>query len=355
MICSKCNSINEPDSVFCAQCGNKLKAPESQIIEVRVGKADDNDIVIKNRYISSYHCKFIIDGDNIKVFDLNSTNGVYVNGKKVSISVIDPKDKVNLSLHSQFDLKELDRFRKKEQISPQIIPIIPKPDKSVIRIGRSSANDIVLDNVKVSRFHAIIENIDGKWFIEDLDSLNHSFVNGKKIKRIQINLNDLITIGGIPFTLNSILNESKEIKGDVSISVKNLSFIVENKVIVDDISLTIFPGEFIGLIGPSGSGKTSLMLMMCGSVKPTYGEVYINSQSLFSNYDSFKGQIGYVPQDDIIHRELLVEESFYYTAKLRFNKTNTDEEINNQVNKVIDTLDLQEAKKTLIGTAEKQE
>lgn len=95
------------------------------------------------------------------------------------------------------------------------------------------------------------------------------------------------------------------------------------------------------------------MLMMNGIVKPTNGYVFINSQSIFSNFDSFKGQIGYVPQDDIIHRELKVKESLEYTAKLRINNY-TETEIEPQVNRIIKTLNLSDATDTLIGSPEKK-
>ncbi|MGB5894707.1 MAG: ATP-binding cassette domain-containing protein, partial [Ignavibacteriaceae bacterium] len=126
-----------------------------------------------------------------------------------------------------------------------------------------------------------------------------------------------------------------------------------DKLIVDNIGLTILPGEFVGLIGPSGAGKTTLMMMMNGVVKPSEGNVLINAQSLYSNFDSFKGQIGYVPQDDIIHRELKVQESFHYTGRLRLNN-NTNEEIKSQVDSILDTLGLEETRNTLIGSAEKK-
>ena len=92
---------------------------------------------------------------------------------------------------------------------------------------------------------------------------------------------------------------------------------------------------------------------MNGVVKPSEGDVFINSQSLYSNFDSFKGQIGYVPQDDIIHRELKVQESFKYTGKLRLDNY-SKEEIATQVDTVLDTLGLDDTRNTLIGSAEKK-
>ena len=60
-----------------------------------------------------------------------------------------------------------------------------------------------------------------------------------------------------------------------------------------------------------------------------------------------------MPQDDIIHRELKVQESFQYTGRLRLDN-NTKEENTSQVDNILDTLGLEETRDTLIGSAEKK-
>ncbi len=49
---------------------------------------------------------------------------------------------------------------------------------------------------------------------------------------------------------------------------------------VDDVSLTIEPGEFITLLGPSGSGKTTTLMMIAGFDHPTHGEIYIDGRPI---------------------------------------------------------------------------
>jgi len=77
-----------------------------------------------------------------------------------------------------------------------------KLDKPLLRIGRDPACDIFLDNAVVSTEHAVIK-IQGnaesgdrpEFFIEDLKSTNHTFVNGEKISRHKLKHNDMIRIG----------------------------------------------------------------------------------------------------------------------------------------------------------------
>ena len=331
-------------------------SPDKKIITV--GRAASCHIVLDNSNVSSNHAKFIIEADKVTLEDSNSTNGTFVNDEKITSRVVTKNDRIAFSRNYNFDWAKLEPYitmtpgdfptTTAERLKTQIAR-----EKQVINIGRTSDNDLVINNIKVSRKHAKLEKAGSDWFIEDLGSSNGTFINGKKVKKERVTQKDVITIGGVPINLERLFTGEKVIVGDIRISTNDLTFRVKDKVIVDSIGLTIMPGEFVGLIGPSGAGKTSLMMMMNGVVKPSGGDVFINSQSLYANFDSFKGQIGYVPQDDIIHRELKVQESFQYTGKLRLDN-NTDEEIFAQVDSVLTTLGLDETKNTLIGSAEKK-
>lgn len=321
-----------------------------------VGRSPQNDIVIDNKNVSSNHARFKILNNEITLEDIGSTNGTYVNGEKITSQKVTANDTITFSKNHTFDWKQLEELLKtdkpgKSEGTGRVHTKIK--DKDVINIGRSADNDLVINNIKVSRKHAKLEKSGSQWFVEDLGSSNGTFLNGKKVKRTKITPKDVLTIGGIPLNIEKLFAAKKEIKGDIQIAANNITFRVKDKLIVDEVGLTILPGEFVGLIGPSGAGKTSLMMMMNGVVRPSQGDVFINSQSLYSNFDSFKGQIGYVPQDDIIHRELKVQESFTYTGKLRL-ENYSDEEIAAQVDTVLDTLGIDDTRNTLIGSAEKK-
>jgi ABC-type multidrug transport system ATPase subunit len=325
---------------------------------ITAGRSSSCNIVINNPNVSSSHAKFIINDNTVTIIDIGSTNGTYVNDEKITSKIVTKESRITFSKNYVFDWKLIDPFIKlssgeisvqaEERLKTRIVQ-----EKNIITIGRTSDNDLVINNIKVSRKHARIEKKGDKWILEDLDSSNGTFINGKRIKSEGVSPNDVITIGGVPLNLERLFSDKKEISGDIQIAADNLTFRVKDKLIVDNIGLTILPGEFVGLIGPSGAGKTTLMMMMNGVVKPSEGNVLINDQSLYLNFDSFKGQIGYVPQDDIIHRELKVQESFHYTGRLRLDN-NTNEEITSQVDNILDTLGLEETRDTLIGSAEKK-
>ncbi len=321
-----------------------------------VGRSATNNIVIDNNNVSSNHARFKIAGNEIILEDVGSTNGTYVNGEKITLKKVTADDIITFSKNYTFTWKQLEEALnsyKKSKTSESGRVHTTIKEKEVINIGRSSDNDLVINNIKVSRKHAKLKKEDNEWYVEDLGSSNGTFLNGKKVKQTKVTSKDVLTIGGIPLNMEKLFAAEKEIKGDIQIAANNITFRVKDKLIVDNVGLTILPGEFVGLIGPSGAGKTSLMMMMNGVVRPTEGDVFINSQSLYSNFDSFKGQIGYVPQDDIIHRELKVQESFTYTGKLRLDNY-SNEEIDAQVDTVLNTLGIEDTRNTLIGSAEKK-
>jgi len=68
-------------------------------------------------------------------------------------------------------------------------------DKPQLKIGRTPDNDIVIDNLAVSRLHAILENDKGSYYVRDCDSLNGTVVNGKKVGRARLNDGDVVSIG----------------------------------------------------------------------------------------------------------------------------------------------------------------
>jgi len=71
----------------------------------------------------------------------------------------------------------------------------------------------------------------------------------------------------------------------------------------------------VAVMGPSGAGKTTFLSVLMGKVKRTAGCLFINGKE--NEMSKFKKIIGYVPQEDIMLRELTVRENIAYSAKIR--------------------------------------
>ena len=76
--------------------------------------------------------------------------------------------------------------------------------------------------------------------------------------------------------------------------VKNLFYSAGNQSILEDISLTILPGDYCAIIGPNGGGKTTLIRILLGLEKPTRGSLKLFGQDLKQFKRWYK--VGYVPQ-----------------------------------------------------------
>jgi ABC-type multidrug transport system ATPase subunit len=112
------------------------------------------------------------------------------------------------------------------------------------------------------------------------------------------------------------------------------------KVLLSDVSLSVQPGELVAIVGGSGAGKTTLLEAMAGVSRPTSGRVFYDGRDYYENIDEFRHVLGYVPQDDIIHRDLPLEATLRYSANLRLPARATTDEKEAAVQSAMDLLDL---------------
>ncbi|MBN1365455.1 MAG: LPS export ABC transporter ATP-binding protein [Syntrophaceae bacterium] len=92
---------------------------------------------------------------------------------------------------------------------------------------------------------------------------------------------------------------------------KGLTKIYNRRKVVNQIDLSISPGEVVGLLGPNGAGKTTTFYMIVGLVKPDEGEIFLNGENItgFPMYLRARKGLNYLPQEPSIFRKLTVEEN----------------------------------------------
>ncbi|MBN1143118.1 MAG: ATP-binding cassette domain-containing protein [Bacteroidales bacterium] len=112
--------------------------------------------------------------------------------------------------------------------------------------------------------------------------------------------------------------------------------------------LTEESGRFVGIIGGSGSGKSTLLNVLNGNLKPRQGSIRVNGWDIHENKEMLEGVIGYVPQDDLLIKELTVYQNLYYNARLCFDGY-TEEQINEVVEDALIDFDLVEARDLNVG------
>src|SRR5690606_30813126 len=139
-------------------------------------------------------------------------------------------------------------------------------DKPTVTIGRAPGNDLVLPHPSVSGRHAQINKMpDGKFQIRDLGSTNGTYLNGVRISTAVAGAGDRVTIGAVTLLLGARGIEGAQ-RAKVRLDLVRISYTVKNRStgrplkLLDNVNLSIFPGELIGMLGPSGAGKTTLLM-----------------------------------------------------------------------------------------------
>ncbi len=185
--------------------------------------------------------------------------------------------------------------------------------------------------------------------VRDLASLNGTYVNETRVTEpVVMAAGDRLAIGSVvvEFTAAGVLNE-RTYRGNITLEARAACI----PGIFAPVSLTIFPSELIAIMGPSGAGKTTL-LEACNGYRETSGLILINGRDLYRHYDAIRSQIGYVPQDDIMHPQLTVREALYYTARLRTDLG--DSEISDLIDRTLARLEILDCRDRIIGSAERK-
>lgn len=324
---------------------------------IQIGQDPENDVVIDKPMVSLFHAQIVVSGKHYVISDLGTTNGTAVNSPTnyVRQEKVGPADVIYLGTHkvsaaelirlsSETGLEEAKSESKEE-------PIISFSGR-FMTLGRDPNCDHVLDFPMISWRHARLTLSGSAITVEDLGSLNGTFVNDREINGpTLVQVGDSISLGSYRFLLTADTSLTiRDFRGDMTLEARDIAIDVPGVRLLEQISLTINPAEFTGLMGPSGAGKTTLMQALNGYSPPSEGWIFLNGRNLYQEFSQFRGQIGYVPQDDIIHSDLTVAQALYFTARLRLPPDFSDGEIEVRIRKVLNDLDIEDTHDVLIGS-----
>jgi ABC transport system ATP-binding/permease protein len=318
--------------------------------ECGIGRDPANQVAVHNISVSRQHARVEQRSDGYWLTDLGSTNGTRVNGQR-------------LQPNTALKLKDGDIIRIGDQRGNSVgLTFSTGPERAeqpgTIRLGRQKelaglpsytlgrdpSNQMHLDHPSVSRRHARMDQTADGHLLTDLNSMNGTFVNGQKLTRpAQVHTGDAIQIG--PFKLvyeeggltqyapnGNYRLDGLDLKRSMTLGSRlSLDGVLgkraTSKLILNDVSLSVYPREFVALVGGSGAGKSTLLKALSGFAPAEQGRVMINGDDLYANYAVYQSIFGYVPQDDIIHHGLIVRDALTYAARLRLPDATPDEVI----------------------------
>ena len=322
--------------------------------EYVAGGGDGNEIILQGQDILGQHAKLTLTQEGLLVTPIKQSP-VSVNGHAISEStLVDDGDWLSLG-SSLFQINFPDHPH--PLVQSAATPSRPQNQSGVLSIGRLPECDLEIASPLVSREHARLYCGPVGVEIEDLHSTNGTFVNGRRLSgRVRLRQGDRVAIASFAFVFTGEALEPIDTSGRVRVEVRGLyKEVVDRSTkqirrLLDDISLVIEPGEFVVIFGTSGSGKSTLLDALNGRRPGTGGKVLYNGTDLYASFDAFRATIGYVPQQDIVHRKITIQHALEYTAHLRLPPDTSDEEINVYIGKVLDKVGLAEKSMHAIDT-----
>ncbi|MGO9155540.1 ATP-binding cassette domain-containing protein, partial [Mycobacterium sp.] len=216
------------------------------------------------------------------------------------------------------------------------------------RIGRATDNDIVIADVLASRHHAYLAPCTSGPLgseIRDANSINGTFVNGIRVGSAVLAEGDVVTIGNVDlvFSGGELVRRAEAATRTGGLEVRDVGFSVggvPGKALLQNITMTARPGTVTAIIGGSGAGKTTLSRLIAGYATPSSGSVTFEGHDIHTQYASLRTRIGMVPQDDVVHRQLTVNQALGYAAELRLPPDTSKPDRDQVVAQVLDELGL---------------
>ena len=212
-----------------------------------------------------------------------------------------------------------------------------------LTIGRATDNDIVIQDVLASRHHAFLTLTPLGSEIRDAHSVNGTFVNGVRVGSAILLDGDVVTIGNVDLVFDggTLVRRTEAATRTGGLEVHSVTYTVDQgKQLLDHISLTARPGTLTAIIGGSGAGKTTLSRLIAGYTSPTTGTVTFEGHDIHAEYASMRSRIGMVPQDDVVHRQLTVNQALGYAAELRLPPDTSKSDRAQVVAQVLEELEL---------------
>ncbi len=325
-----------------------------------IGRNASNDIVINQSIVSSFHAQIVREGEQFVLIHPHPSRQKTLNG------LLYQGQQIGADEHFRKTLKHGDLFRigdengslvtftfddgsgKSQVVVPEIRPI--PLGAAVVTIGRLPDNMVVLPHPQVSGHHARLEQTQGTYRIVDQGSTNHVYVNAQRVTNQLLNPGDEIRIGPFKLTFTGTQLTQYDESNSIRIDALNLKKVGNKKVIlINNISLVVPPRKFVAVVGGSGAGKSTLMDILNGLRPAQEGTVLYNGQDYYHNLAAFSTQLGYVPQEDIVHRDLTVERALYYAAKLRLPKDFTNKQIKQRIDEVLDEVEMRHRRTLLVS------
>jgi ABC transport system ATP-binding/permease protein len=311
-----------------------------------IGREEGSGLLLPSPRVSRQHARVERASDGWQVTDLRSANGTILNGERLrgDTRPLETGDTISVG-------GNVLRFLAGQETrlgggGRRVLPAQSlRMDGDRLRIGRDPANDLVLDDPNVSRLHAEVVRDAQRLMLRDLGSRNGTRLDGEITDQAPLVAGSEIGIGPYRLLFDGTEFLARDERGALRLDAERLTVRVKGKQILAETTLSVEPNELVVVIGESGSGKSTLIKALAGVSRPSSGTVTVSGEPVAARLTD----IGYVPQDEIVHPGLTVREALRYSARLRLPRDATAGDVDVSVERVMEELSLGEHADTRIG------
>jgi len=269
----------------------KKQQLDDSVAEICVGRSVQNGIRVQNPMISEKHASFFNTKNGWAVIDHGSTNGVYINGKRMTVpKYIEPFDVVRIA------------------------------DMFFVFMGEELYyTDISAEKTFQSGLHGYAGN-------NQNDGYGHQAVNNRNAEYEQHTSADLV----------------------INIIARNVVQRFKQMTLLQNINLSVNSGEMVLILGGSGAGKTTFMNAVMGYEKAD-GRILYKNTDIYQEYERMKYEIGFVPQQDLIREKDTVYDTLDNAAEMRLPRSMSKDIRHAKLDKVLDQMGLSREKNSLVS------
>ncbi len=339
--------------------------------QVSIGRAESNDLTVRVGTVSSHHAVVRRLGDRFEIVDLNSRNGTQMDGRRIEEELL--KDGTRFQLADSVTV--IFRFVESSHLSTEV-PVSQQPQATqLVETAAVRPEELREPVAQIAAAPPAPGEADaGASFFRPVPPLGSPNARPAVVARPDAAPGPRRGVGPLggagplgggnrqaprPPRIVEVAQiapapppiPAEPEPASILLEALNLRREVDNgKVILNNVSLVVRPQEFVAVVGVSGAGKSTLLGALSGFRPATSGQVLLNGMSLYEHFEALRAKIGYVPQDDIIHRELPVERALEYAAELRLPAELPPAAKTARVSEVLAELGLEQQRQTVVAS-----
>jgi ABC-type multidrug transport system ATPase subunit len=323
-----------------------------------IGSTNEADLVVPVAFLAPRHARLVPHDGAWTVESLASAGQVLLHGRAVQRARITDGDIFRLADRvGNFVTVKVTSDARKTSREGALRATLPAPDESYL-IGSAPRCGVRLNHPLIQDRHvAVRRDASGVLWLADRGTAAGTYLNGHRLRgQERASIGDILQVGPYSARIGTSALEPLDQVAGVDVRVETARVDAPGartgraRTLLDSVSLRLPPASMTAVAGPSGAGKTTLMRLLSGQLTAAAGRVSYNGVDLVQCRQAYAALMGYVPQEDIVHGDLTVNEALGYQARLRLGQGSAAATRDARVEDVLTTMGLLDQRNQLVKT-----